>query len=76
MFISRHFEGKSVLAISAPLTDKNTGRLVGVLANFVDAKNLSAMMAGERQIQFGAISGILGRMQTFEAYLVNAEGFP
>lgn len=76
VFISRHFEGKSVLAISAPLTDKNTGRLVGVLANFVDAKNLSAMMAGERQIQFGAISGILGRMQTFEAYLVNAEGFP
>ncbi|MBI5147531.1 MAG: HAMP domain-containing protein [Parcubacteria group bacterium] len=71
---SYHFEGRGTLAISASLIDKTTGRPIGVIANFIDVKNVGDLMTGERQIRLGATSGVMERMKTFETYLTSAEG--
>ncbi len=76
-FVFDHFAEERIAMIGvASLTDNESGRKIGVIANYIDIKNLNEIMTGERQIRLGALSGILGRIKTFEVYLMNADGFP
>ncbi len=74
---SHHFLSSEQLhiAVSAPLTDKETGALLGVIVNFYDTHELEKMLSGEFQVEKGAVSGARGRRETLDIYLVNREKF-
>ena len=58
------------LIISTPVTDKATGDLIGVLANFISLSELSRTLSGGHAMKLGAIDS-----ETREVYLVNKEKF-
>ena len=66
-----HFDWKYVLVVAAPLTDKDTGELLGVLFNFFNEDKLASILSGQFQIEKGALSSEKERTKTLEAYLVN-----
>jgi len=61
------------IAISAPLTDKRTGALLGVIVNYYHASILTKILSGEFQVELGAPSGMAGRRKTYDIYLVNRD---
>ena len=61
------------IAVSAPLTDKRTGDLLGVIVNYYHASILNKLLSGEFQVELGAPSGMAGRRKTYDIYLVNRE---
>ncbi|MBI5642260.1 MAG: PAS domain S-box protein [Deltaproteobacteria bacterium] len=61
------------IAISTPVTDKTTGKTIGVLANFTDLSNLNFILSGEFNKSLGAISWSKGKRKTMEVYLVNKD---
>lgn len=61
------------IAVSAPLTDKRTGDLLGVIVNYYHASILNKILSGEFQVELGAPSGTAGRRKTYDIYLVNSD---
>ena len=61
------------IAVSAPLTDKQTGDLLGVIVNYYHASILAKILSGEFQVELGAPSGMAGRRKTYDIYLVNSD---
>jgi HD-GYP domain-containing protein (c-di-GMP phosphodiesterase class II) len=61
------------LAVSTPLTDKDTGEAIGVLVNFLYLSELNRILSGKFYKELGALSWAKGRHSTMEAYLVNEE---
>lgn len=68
-----HFGQNYVLVVAAPLTDKETGELLGVLLNYFNTDRLGKILSGQFQIEKGALTSTKGRTKTFEVYLVNRE---
>jgi HAMP domain-containing protein len=67
-----HFGLKHMFIVTAPLTDKDTGELLGVLGNIFDTKKINDILLGIFQLKKGAISRRKG-LKAFEIYLVNKE---
>lgn len=65
--------GKAILSVSAPIFDKDTGQLIGVIINSFTTDRLDTILSGEFQLEKGAISSSLGRSETLAIYLVNKE---
>lgn len=61
------------IAASAPLTGRVTGALLGVIVNFYDTRDLDKILSGAFQLEQGAPSGVMGRRETLDIYLVNRE---
>lgn len=75
--VSSNYENFGVqepyLLVTAPLTDKETHELLGIIVNYVNLDLLDKILLGERQLQLGAVSGTRGRRETLEIYLVNKD---
>ncbi|MBF8277031.1 MAG: Blue-light-activated protein, partial [Candidatus Brocadiaceae bacterium] len=61
------------IAVSAPLKDKTTGTILGVIVNFYETSELNKVLSGKFQIEHGALSSMTDRRKTLDIYLVNAE---
>ena len=63
------------LAVAAPVLTKDTGRLIGVIVNFIKISELNKLLLGEYNKELGAISWGkgLGAWKTLEVYLVNKD---
>lgn len=72
-----HIRQKQIpqLAISSPIFIKNTGKLIGVIVNFVQITELNKLLLGEYDKELGAISWNKGKgvWKTLEIYLVNKD---
>ncbi|MBI5253641.1 MAG: PAS domain S-box protein [Euryarchaeota archaeon] len=71
--ISHHFGEKVSIVVSAPLTSRETGALLGVITNHIEITELNKILTGEFQVEHGAISVERGRRKTLEIYLVNKD---
>lgn len=73
---SHHFGTKenSFTAV-APIIEKETGKLIGVVANYVKLSELNSVLSGVRQIRLGSLSGLRSRPKTLDVYIVNKDGF-
>jgi signal transduction histidine kinase len=69
-----HFKRRDFLVVAAPLTDKETGELLGVIANHFEQTKLSKILSGEFQIEKGALTANLGQNGNFETYMVDQNG--
>jgi diguanylate cyclase (GGDEF)-like protein/PAS domain S-box-containing protein len=63
------------LAISAPLTDRASGKLIGVIVNTTSLREFSKLLRGEISKEQGAVSWNRGRRRSMEIYLVNRDRF-
>ncbi len=61
------------IAVSAPLTDKVTDNLLGVIVNFYETSELNKVLSGQFQLEHGALSSVVDRSKTLDIYLVNGE---
>ena len=66
-------QNKPHIPASAPIRDRKTGALLGVIVNFYDAGTLDKILSGEYQLEHGALTGAQGRRRTLDIYLVNKE---
>ena len=57
--------------VSAPLTEKNTHEIIGVIALSFDTEMLLDILTGKFQLEKGAATSLLGRKETLDIYLVN-----
>lgn len=62
------------LMVAAPLIEKTTNNLLGVIINHVKIDPLNDVLLGVRQLELGAVSGTKGRRETLEIYLVGKDG--
>ena len=67
-----HFGLTDSFVVSAPIIDRETGKVLGVIANFFKTEKLTDVLSGEFQIQKGAPTGRSG-FETLEIYLVDKE---
>ncbi len=61
--------------VSAPLMDKISGKLLGVLANRIDPNTLSDITTGRNAAAFGAKTNPVRKGETGETYIVNRNKF-
>ncbi len=63
------------IAISAPILNKDTGRLLGVIVNYIPIAELDNIVTGKYSHDLGAVSWDKGRgaWKTMERYLVNRD---
>ncbi len=61
------------LAISAPITDKRTGKPLGVLVNFIDMTELGKVLSGAFSRDLGDAANDTGHLATMNIFLVNEE---
>ncbi|MBI5235360.1 MAG: PAS domain S-box protein [Deltaproteobacteria bacterium] len=57
------------LAVSAPITDKRTGKPLGVLVNFIDMTELDKVLSGAKES--GGLTSGNNRLTTMNIFLVN-----
>lgn len=57
--------------VTAPITDKSSGELLGVIGNVFRVDKLREILAGEFQLKKGALSSRGGITTTLDIYLVN-----
>lgn len=76
VYYSRHkAAGKGLhIAAAAPLLGMRNGAPLGAIVNFYDTRDLDNILSGAFQIEKGAQSGMRGRMETIDIYLVNKDG--
>jgi len=65
--------GRPELAVAAPIRDNSTGRMLGVIVNFIEFTELNNVLSGELSKELGAVSWQKGRQKTMEIYLVNKD---
>ena len=63
------------LAISAPITDRQNGKLIGVIVNTISLHELNKLLQGELNRELGAVSWNRGRRKSMQVYLVNIDSF-
>lgn len=68
-------DGRVRWIIAAPITDRQSGARLGVLANSVNKRTLSDLTTGRKLREFGIPDDALRRGQTGEVYLVDRDGF-
>lgn len=75
-FVYSSYDHKKIpsLIISAPIRDKSAGKPWGVLINRVGTEEFGKILEGQFQLELGASSGLKGKMQSFDTYLVNKDG--
>lgn len=61
------------LLVSTPVTDRNAGKIIGILVNSISLTELNKVLSGESVRNMGAISWDRGRPKSLEVYLVNKE---
>ncbi|MDE2216812.1 MAG: PAS domain S-box protein [Planctomycetota bacterium] len=61
------------ISVAAPLMDKRTKTIYAVIVNDYNSNVLNKILSGQQQLNLGAISGLLGRGETLDTYLVNRE---
>jgi PAS domain S-box-containing protein len=63
------------IAISAPILNKDTGRLIGVIVNYIPIAELDNIVTGKYSHDLGAVSWAKGKgtWKTLEIYLVNRD---
>ncbi len=61
------------ISAAAPLMDKRTKTIYAVIVNYYSSNVLNKILSGHQQLDLGAISGLLGRGETLDTYLVNRE---
>src|SRR3989339_2088807 len=63
------------IAISAPILNKDTGRLIGVIVTYIPTAELDNIVTGKYAHDLGAVSWTKGkgRWKTLEIYLVNRD---
>jgi len=63
------------IAISVPILNKDTGRLIGVIVNYIPIAELDNIVTGKYSHDLGAISWAKGKgtWKTLEIYLVNRD---
>ena len=63
------------IAISAPILNKDTGRLIGVIVNYIPIAGLDTIVTGKYSHDLGAVSWGKGKgnWKTLEIYLVNRD---
>lgn len=66
-----HFNIAAPLVAAAPLTDKDTHELIGVIVNVFDPHKLEEILSGSFIIRQGAESVAKGRPETLDVYLVD-----
>jgi PAS domain S-box-containing protein len=59
--------------ISSILTDRITGEKIGVIINYFSTEQIDRLLSGQHQIMLGALSGLEGRRETIDIYLVNKD---
>lgn len=62
------------VAAAAPILGMRNGAPLGAIVNFYDTRDLDKVLSGEFQTSQGAQSGMRGRMETIDIYLVNKDG--
>ncbi|MEE9543284.1 MAG: EAL domain-containing protein [Thermodesulfobacteriota bacterium] len=67
-----HLKGLQ-LAVSSPLTDRTSGKPIGVIVNTVSIGELNKLLSGEYMRELGAVSWKRGKRKTMEVYLVNKD---
>ncbi len=65
--------GKNMFSVSAPILDKDTGKLLGVIINSFVAGKLDKIFSGEFQIQDGGFTVSIGLSQSLSIHLLNRE---
>ncbi len=68
-----HFGINRLFIVSAPLTDKETGGLLGVFINIIDTRRFFAILSGQFKPEKSALTSKSGITETLEVYLVNKE---
>lgn len=71
---STGFEGRPGISISAPLKDRVTGNLFGIIVNFISLAELNNVLTGELNKRAGAITWNKGMSRALEVYIVNKNG--
>src|SRR3990167_6036339 len=63
------------IAISAPILNKDTGRLIGVIVNYIPIAELDNIITGKYSHDLGVVSWAKGKgdWKTLEVYLVNRD---
>lgn len=61
------------IAVSAPLTGRETGVPIGVIVNFYDTRELDKILSGEFHAENGTPSEALKKRKTLDIYLVNKD---
>ncbi|MBT4857426.1 sensor histidine kinase [Candidatus Uhrbacteria bacterium] len=75
VIVQTHFDiGQELIVVSAPLTHRDTGELLGVLALYVELDELNAVLNGGRQTDLGGTWDDDSSEYSSEMYLVNSEG--
>ncbi|MBI3764664.1 MAG: GAF domain-containing protein [Chloroflexi bacterium] len=65
--------GQATWVVSAPLTSRTSGALVGMIANRIDPQTLSSLIAGRRALAMGDSTQFVRPGQTGETYIVNRD---
>src|SRR3990167_1393368 len=63
------------IAISAPILNKDTGRLIGVIVNYIPIAEINNIITGKYSHDLGVVSWAKGKgdWKTLEVYLVNRD---
>jgi len=69
-----HFEFQNIFVVSAPLTDVETGELLGVIVNFFDVGEIEDIFSGKFQLEKEALTGTTDLGNGMETYIVNRDG--
>ena len=64
-----------IIAVSAPILNKDTGRLIGVIVNYISIAEIDNIVTGKYSHDLGAVSWAKGKRtwKTLEIYLVNRD---
>ncbi|MBE9528347.1 MAG: EAL domain-containing protein [Proteobacteria bacterium] len=70
-------EGVSVprLAISTPITSRESGKTIGVLTNSILLSDLNSVLSGDYTKEAGSMKPLTPTRKTMEAYVVNIDSF-
>jgi two-component system sensor histidine kinase VicK len=68
-----HFSLMHIFVVSAPLTDKKTGELLGVIINIFDIEKIQKILSGMFQLEEGALTSEKRISGNLEVYLVDKE---
>lgn len=69
---SVHFEKYNPFMVTTPITDLETGEVLGVIGISFDINKIRQILSGEFQLSEGAISATGGLSKTTEVYVVNS----
>jgi two-component system sensor histidine kinase VicK len=61
------------IIISSLLTDKVNGEKIGVIVNYFSTEMIDRVLSGQYQVTLGALTGLEGRRETIDIYLVNKD---